>query len=51
MIFFAFLWYGLEELTYWIWWALTGKELDFYEKCRYVYVLVIISLVIGIIIK
>lgn len=29
------LWYGWEELIYWLWWALTGKKLDFYEKCNW----------------
>lgn len=32
MIVFALLWYGYEELIYWLWWAISGKELDFYEK-------------------
>lgn len=33
MIVLAVLWYGYEELVYWVWWAISGKELDFYEKC------------------
>ena len=28
MVALAVLWYGYEELVYWVWWAMTGKELD-----------------------
>ena len=31
----ALLWYAYEEFLYWIWWAISGKELDFYEKASW----------------
>ena len=35
MVAIAVLWYGYEELVYWVWWAMTGKQLDFYEKAKW----------------
>jgi len=51
MIIFAVLWYMYEEAIYWIWWAISGKTLDFYEKCSWAQRVFWIALLILILVK